>query len=91
MDYKNNFALKYAVKKRSIEDIMELNIRGANMEKKDGNYKNLLHFACNNAPKDTEANFDLEKLLVNHGVGMNDKDILGRTPLHYCFVQMGKD
>jgi ankyrin repeat protein len=38
----------------------------------------------------TEANFDLERLLIKKGIDMNAKDERGRTPLTYAFVKIGK-
>jgi len=38
----------------------------------------------------TEANFDLERILIKGGINMNQIDIRGRSPLHYAFIKIGK-
>jgi hypothetical protein len=45
----------------------------------DDNGNNLLHVACQNN------NRRIAKLLLKSGIGVNDQNAVGNTPLHYCY------
>lgn len=64
--------------------------KGADINQKDNMSRNLLHIAVNASVPNTEANFDLERLLIKKGINMNQKDDWGRTPLTYAFIKIGK-
>ena len=57
---------------------------------RDKQGRTLLHHAVNVSQPTTEANFNLESLLIKKGCDMNAKDIRGRTPLTYAFIKVGQ-
>jgi ankyrin repeat protein len=85
-----DFALKYAVERREIERVRFLIENGADPLQKDLHKRNLLHISLNHSPNTSNADLKIEKLLIAQGVGMNDKDIRNRTPLHYLFTKIGQ-
>lgn len=89
MNIKGQFALKHAVSKRNFKEINNLIDHGADINKKDNELWSLLHIAVNSSVPNTEANFDLERLLIKKGIDMNEIDIRGWTPLHYAFIKIG--
>lgn len=82
--------MKHAVNSRNFKEINNLLDAGADINKTDHEYRNLLHHAVNVSQPNTEANFDLERVLIKRGIDMNQKDIRGRTPLSYAFIKIGK-
>jgi ankyrin repeat protein len=86
---KGDFALKFAVERREIDKVRYLIENGADPLMKDLKKRNLLHIAHNHSPNSSNADLKIEKMLIAENVGMNDKDIRGRTPLHYLFVKIG--
>jgi ankyrin repeat protein len=88
MDKKGNFAMKYAVERRNLEQVKYLISIDADCKLKDLHNRNLLHIALNYASTSANADIKIEKLLIAQGVGLNDKDIRERTPLHYSFVKI---
>lgn len=89
MDKKGNFAMKHAVSRRQMDHVKFLIEKGADIMMKDLYNRNLLHIAVNHSSTSANADIKLEKLLISKGVGLNDVDLRGRTPLHYAFVKIG--
>ena len=90
MNKKGDFALKFAVNTWNFTEIDNLVAKGADINQRDDMNWNLLHIAVNASVPNTEANFDLERLLIKKGINMNQKDKRGRTPLTYAFIKIGK-
>ena len=75
MNKKGDFALKMSVNRRDFKEISNLVDNGADINKKDHKMRTLLHHAVNVSQPTTEANFDLEKVLIKKGIDMNTQDI----------------
>lgn len=61
---------------------------GANIHQSDTYNRNLLHFVINVSASTTDSNLEVEQLLLDLGVNVNQRDVLGRVPLHYAFVKI---
>ena len=85
-----NFALQHAVNQRNFKEIHNLCDKGADTDQRDPKGRSLLHHAVNVSQPTTEANFDLEKILIKKGCDMNALDNRGRTPLTYAFIKIGQ-
>jgi ankyrin repeat protein len=46
-----------------------------------------LHWAINFSDSGSNASFELEAILIEHGAEINTSDNFGRTPLHYPFIK----
>ena len=91
MDLYGLYALKYAMIRRSGEEIQKLvNNYNANINQIDGKGRNLLHHAINMSSSTADATFDIEQVLIDVGININLRDQRQRTPLHYAFVKMKK-
>ena len=91
MDLYGLYALKYAMIRRSGEEIQKLvNNYNANINQIDGKGRNLLHHAINMSSSTADATFDIELVLIDLGININLRDQRQRTPLHYAFVKMKK-
>lgn len=91
MDLYGLYALKYAMIRRSGEEIQKLvNNYNANINQIDGKGRNLLHHAINMSSSTADATFDIEQVLIDLGININLRDQRQRTPLHYAFVKMKK-
>eukprot|EP00435_Cladocopium_sp_Y103_P036931 s1157_g9.t1 len=49
------------------------------LEARDEFGNNMLHVACQNDHR------RIAKLLLKNGISVNDQNLAGNTPLHYCF------
>ena len=83
------YVLKIALIRRDDAEIRRLVDLGADINQKDHNGRNLLHFAINMSSATADATFETEQQLIDLGVDINVRDYLGRVPLHYAFVKMG--
>ena len=89
MDTSGLFALKYALIRRSEEQLGILLEKGANINQIDNKGRNLLHHAINMSAATADATFETEQYLIDQGIEYNLKDDKQRTPLHYAFVKIG--
>ena len=83
------FVLKIALIRREDAEIKRLVDLGADINQKDHNDRNLLHFAINMSSATADATFETEQHLIDLGVDINARDYVGRVPLHYAFVKIG--
>lgn len=89
MDVTGLFALKYALIRRSEEQINNLVTKHkANINLIDNKGRNLLHHAVNMSSASADATFETEQQLIDFGVNINHRDRHNRTPLHYAFVKI---
>mmetsp|Transcript_30558 Transcript_30558/g.46850 ORF Transcript_30558/g.46850 Transcript_30558/m.46850 type:complete len:131 (+) Transcript_30558:1817-2209(+) len=89
MDKSGLYALKYALIRRSNDEIKTLiEAWHADVNLKDGKGRNLLHHAVNMSSATADATFETEQLIIEKGVDINHSDNRGRVPLHYAFVKI---
>jgi ankyrin repeat protein len=90
MDTSGLFALKYALIRRSNDEIQKLIDNGGNINQIDNKGRNLLHHAVNMSSATADATFETEQFLIDKGININLRDNKQRTPLHYAFVKIQK-
>ena len=89
--YYNNcetlFGKAYLDKDTKLIEFYLTNFKGINLNKMDLKFnKNILHYICmNNTPKN-EIDFHKYEKYLNLGVSLSQKDIFGRNPLYYLFL-----
>lgn len=79
-----------AVEKKNISIVRKLLEAGA-----DPNFQNIkkrtsLHIAFDVSEATANASFDMESLLLLYKADINALDCRNRSPLHYCFIKIGK-
>ena len=89
MDTSGLFSLKYALIRRTNDEIEKLIQHGANINQIDNKGRNLLHHAINMSAATADATFETEQFLIDRKIDYNLKDNKNRTPLHYAFVKIG--
>jgi len=63
---------------------------GADPNFTDKEGRSALHHAVDISDKGADSSFEMEALLLRHKANIDLIDSLGRTPLHYAFVEMNR-
>ena len=79
-----------AVEKKNIAIVRKLLEAGADPNFRDIKKRTSLHIAMNVSEATADASFDMESLLLLYKADINALDCRNRTPLHYCFIKIGK-
>jgi ankyrin repeat protein len=87
-DKKGETPLLIFAKRRDVQSCEYLLEHKAEINLSDKKGRNALHWSLNMTTPENSNNFDLEELLIQRGINVNKKDLIGKPPIFYLFTKI---